>query len=130
MSGVMPPIPSPEVSQLVPVEASLAVGADWSFSLKAIHRTRKRSWNEQITYERCTLQMDSDCFGERNGFCCGSTSDFVWSYGICFRGGLSETIHDALGNKALSTLHSRAGSFLRYINPESADRGMESLRLY
>ena len=52
MSGVMPPIPSPEVSQLVPVEASLAVGADRSFSLKAIHRAHKRSWNEQITYER------------------------------------------------------------------------------
>ncbi len=52
MSGVMPPIPSPEVTQSLPVEASLAVGADRSFSLKAIHRAHKRSWNEQITYER------------------------------------------------------------------------------
>ena len=52
MTGVMPPIPSPEAVQSLPEEASLAVGADRSFSLKAIHRAHKRSWSEQITYER------------------------------------------------------------------------------
>ena len=42
------------------------------------------------------------------------------------RGGLSETIRDALGNRASSTLHSRAGPLLRYIKFYS-DRGLRSL---
>ncbi len=42
------------------------------------------------------------------------------------RGGLSETIRDALGNKASSALHSRAGPLLRYIKFYS-DIGLPSL---
>ena len=80
------PIPSPEVSQSLPVEASLAVGADRNFSLKAIHSCSQAfmGWSDYIWKEVCILEMDSNCVRKCNGVWCGSTSDFVWLYGICW----------------------------------------------
>ena len=116
VTGVMPPIPSPEAVQSLPEDASLAVGADRSFSIKAIHRAHKRSWSEQITYERKCAYRKWIAIVSENAMAFDVARLQMLSGPMEFaRGGLAETIRDALGNKASSTLRARAGPLLRYI---------------
>ena len=50
--GVMPPVPRLEQSQPEPLESQLAMGSDRNFSVKALHNAQRRSWSEQINYDR------------------------------------------------------------------------------
>ena len=127
--GVMPPVPLLEPSQPEPLESQLAIGSDCNFSVKALHNAHRRSWSEQINYDRkCAYRK-----------WIAIVSESVMAFEVArlqmlsgpmefAKGGLAESIHDALGNKSSSTLHARAGPLLRYIKFYS-DRGVRSLPL-
>ena len=128
-SGVMPPVPVVEISQSEPLESQLAVGSDRNFSVKALQNAHRRSWSEQINYDRKCAYRKWIAIVSENVMAFEVARLQMLSGPMEFaKGGLAESIHDALGNKSSSTLHARAGPLLRYIK-FYADRGIPSLPL-
>ena len=127
--GVMPPVPRLEQSQPEPLESQLAMGSDRNFSVKALHNAQRRSWSEQINYDRKCAYRKWIAIVSENVMAFEVARLQMLSGPMEFaKGGLAESIHDALGNKSSSTLHARAGPLLRYIKFYS-DRGVRSLPL-
>ena len=127
--GVMPPVPVVEVSQSEPLESQLAVGSDRNFSVKALQNAHRRSWSEQINYDRKCAYRKWIAIVSENVMAFEVARLQMLSGPMEFaKGGLAGSIHDALGNKSSSTLHARAGPLLRYIK-FYADRGIPSLPL-
>ena len=127
--GVMPPVPLLEQPQPEPFESQFAIGSDRNFSVKALHNAHRRSWSEQINYDRKCAYRKWIAIVSENAMAFEVARLQMLSGPMEFaKGGLAESIHDALGNKSSSTLHARAGPILRYIK-FCTDRNVRSLPL-
>ena len=127
--GVMPPVPLLEQPQPEPFESKFAIGSDRNFSVKALHNAHRRSWSEQINYDRKCAYRKWIAIVSENAMAFEVARLQMLSGPMEFaKGGLAESIHDALGNKSSSTLHARAGPILRYIK-FCTDRNVRSLPL-
>ena len=117
MSGIMPPVP-PFLDQSFNSESSCPEPGETaeSYAFKAIKNAHKRSVTEQLSYERrcanrkwlSVVAVNPMAFEIARVHYLSGPMEFA-------RGGLSESIKDALGDKASSTLHNRAGPLLRYV---------------
>ena len=115
ISGQIPPLPVARPDALV--QTDMVAGSCFQQAgLKFAKTTDDRLWKERLSWERkCAYKKWSVLVLEDIG---------AWELGrqvavsgqLSFaKGGLMESLHDALGNKATSTLHARAGPLLRYV---------------
>ena len=115
ISGQMPPLPiSGQASS--PAGEAIEGSMFQQAGLKFAKCTDDRIWKERLSWERkCAYKKWSTLILEDIG---------AWELGrqvatsgqLSFaKGGLMESLHDSLGNKATSTLHARAGPLLRYV---------------
>lgn len=90
------------------MDDQLSFGADKSFAVKAMHDAHKRSWSDQISYERKCAYRKWIAIVSENAMAFEVARLQMLSGPMEFaKGGLSETVRDALGFKSSSTLHSR-----------------------
>ena len=99
--GVMPPVPLLEQPQPEPFESKFAIGSDRNFSVKALHNAHRRSWSEQINYDRKCAYRKWIAIVSENAMAFEVARLQMLSGPMEFaKGGLAESIHDALGNKS------------------------------
>ena len=115
VTGQLPPLPA--VGTELNVKSFASEDSIFqSAGLKFAKSTDERIWRERLSWERkCAYKKWTALVLEDIG---------SWEIGrqvatsgpLNFaKGGLAESIHDALGNKATATLHSRAGPLMRYV---------------
>ena len=134
--GAMPPMP---VLEELPADkpATQTYGrSDPSFGTRALQNAHRRSWQEQLKYERRCACRKWISIGAANPMAFEVARLQILSGPMEFaKGGLAESISDALGNKSSSTVHARAGPLIRYIK-FCSDRGhagifpLEEHRIY
>ena len=115
MSGQMPPVPIAQQSTQ-PSGGTVEHSVFHKAGLRFAKATDERLWKEKLSWERkCAYKKWSSLILEQIS---------AWEIGrqvassgqMSFaQGGLMESLHDALGTKATSTLHARAGPLLRYV---------------
>eukprot|EP00435_Cladocopium_sp_Y103_P044655 s723_g12.t1 len=115
--GTMPPLPAVEGMSTDDATSSQAYArSDPSFGPKALQNAHKRSWHEKVDYERKCAYRKWISIVSANPMAFEVARLQILSGPMEFaKGGLAESISDALGNKSSSTLHSRAGPLLRFI---------------
>ena len=115
--GTMPPLPALEGPVEVQDDRLQTYGVSAScFGARALQNAHSRSWHEQLNYERRCAYRKWITIVASNPMAFEVARLQMISGPMEFaKGGLSESISDALGNKSSSTLHSRAGPLIRYM---------------
>ena len=128
--GAMPPLPAVEGSnEGLPDKLSRPGLDDPNFSTKALQNAQKRSWQDQLNYERKCAYRKWISIVSSNPMAFEVARQQILPGPMEFaKGGLAESIGDSLGNKSSSTLHSRAGPLLRFLK-FCADRDLRAFPL-
>ena len=128
--GAMPPLPVLEGSKEgVSDELNRPGLEDPNFSTKALQNAQKRSWQDQVNYERKCAYRKWISIVSSNPMAFEVARQQILSGPMEFaKGGLAESISDCLGSKSSSTLHSRAGPLLRFLK-FCADRDLRAFPL-
>ena len=115
MGGQMPPVPaSRELTQTAMQTVSDSVFQ--KAGLKFAKATDERLWKERLTWERKCAYKKWSCLILEQISAWEIGRQVATSGQMSFaKGGLLESLHDALGTKATATLHARAGPLLRYV---------------
>ena len=127
--GAMPPMPVLEEPALDKPASQIYGRSDPSFGTRALQNAHRRSWQEQLNYERRCAYRKWISIVAANPMAFEVARLQILSGPMEFaKGGLAESISDALGNKSSSTLHARAGPLIRYIK-FCSDRGVPAFPL-
>ena len=127
--GAMPPLPAVEGPADTSPDTQIYGRADPSFGTRALQNAHRRSWQEQLNYERRCAYRKWISIVAANPMAFEVARLQILSGPMEFaKGGLAESISDALGNKSSSTLHARAGPLIRYLK-FCSDRDMSAFPL-
>ena len=115
--GAMPPPPAAVLSPGDDLDEEHRYRtADPCFGARALQNAQRRSWKDQLNYERRCAYRKWVSIVSSNPMAFEVARLQILAGPMEFaKGGLAESISDSLGNKSSNTLHARAGPLLRYL---------------